>query len=135
MLRSVGVDRHTDTPQVQRLEVIETGRRRRWTPEAKLRIVEESYAGARVASATARRHGISGSLLFAWRKAFREGRLTEQEEPGFAPAVILAEMVPASAPPTSGRIEVVTRTGYRLMVEGVVDGQALARVLDVLERR
>jgi UDP-N-acetylmuramyl tripeptide synthase len=49
--------------------------------------------------------------------------------------VILAEMVPASAPPTSGRIEVVTRTGYRVMVDGAVKGQALARVLDVLERR
>mgnify|MGYP001824135057 FL=1 len=61
------MDRHTDTGQVQRLEVIETGRRRRWTPEAKLRIVEESYAGPRLASATARRHGISGALLFAWR--------------------------------------------------------------------
>jgi transposase len=128
------MDRHTDTALVQRLEVIETGRRRRWTPEAMLRIVEESYAGPRLASATARRHGISGSLLFAWRKAFREGRLTEQEEPGFTPAVILAEDAP-SAPAPSGRIEVVTRTGYQVIVDGAVDGQALARVLDVLERR
>jgi transposase len=127
---------HTDTPQVQRLEVIETGRRRRWTPEAKLRIVEESYAGPRLASATARRHGISGSLLFAWRKAFREGRLTDQEPPGFAPAVILEEDRAASPPPTArGRIEVVTRTGYQVIVDGAVDRHALVRVLDVLERR
>ena len=134
MLRGVRMDRDTDMPQVQRLEVIESGRRRRWTPEAKLRIVEESYAGPRLASATARRHGISGSLLFAWRKAFREGRLTDQESPGFAPAVILAEETPSSSPPRS-RIELVTRTGYRVMVEGAVDAHALARVLDVLERR
>lgn len=33
------------------------------------------------------------------------------------------------------RIELVTRTGYRVMVEGAVDAHALARVLDVLERR
>ncbi len=129
------MDRDTDTGQVQRLEVIETGRRRRWTPEAKLRIVEESYAGPRLASATARRHGISGSLLFAWRKAFREGRLTDQEPAGFAPAVILEELVPASPPLASGRIEVVTRNGHRVIVEGAVDTSALARVLDVLERR
>jgi transposase len=129
------MDRHTDTGQVQRLEVIETGRRRRWTPEAKLRIVEESYAGPRLASATARRHGISGALLFAWRKAFREGRLTDQEAAGFAPAVILEELVPASPRPASGRIEVVTRNGHRVIVEGAVDTSALARVLDVLERR
>ncbi len=129
------MDRHTDTGQVQRLEVIATGRRRRWTPEAKLRIVEESYAVPRLASATARRHGISGSLLFAWRKAFREGRLTDQKPAGFAPAVILEELVPASPRPASGRIEVVTRTGHRVIVEGAVDTSALARVLDVLERR
>lgn len=129
------MDRYTETRQVQRLEVIETGRRRRWTREAKLRIVEESYAGPRVASATARRHGLSGSLLFAWRKSFREGRLTDQEPAGFAPAVILEELAPAPPPPASGRIEVMTRTGYRLMVEGAVDEHAFARVLDVLERR
>ena len=130
------MDRHTETRQVQRLEVIETGRRPRWTPEAKLRIVEESYAGPRLASTTARRHGVSGSLLFAWRKAFREGRLTDPEPTGFAPAVILAEDLAASPPPpASGRIEVVTRTGHRVIVDGAVDGQALARVLDVLERR
>jgi transposase len=130
------MDRHTETRQVQRLEVIETGRRRRWTPEAKLRIVEESYAGPRLASATARRHGVSGSLLFAWRKAFREGRLTDEEPAGFAPAVILAEELAPSPPlPASGRIEVVTRTGHRVIVDGAVDGHALARVLDVLERR
>jgi transposase len=129
------MDRHTEARQVQRLEVIETGRRRRWTPEAKLRIVEESYAGPRLASATARRHGLSGSLLFAWRKALREGRLTDPEPAGFVPAVILSEEpAPASAQAT-GRIEVVTRTGHRLIVDGAVDGQALARVLDVLERR
>ena len=129
------MDRHTETRQVQRLEVIETGRRRRWTPEAKLRIVEESYAGPRLASATARRHGLSGSLLSAWRKAFREGRLTDQEPAGFAPAVILAEELAPSPPRTSGRIEIVSRSGHRVIVDGAVDGQALARVLDVLERR
>ena len=97
------MNRHTEARQVQRLEVIETGRRRRWTPEPKLRIVEESYAGPRVASATARRHGLSGSLLFAWRKAFREGRLTDREPAGFAPAVILAEELAPSPPARSDR--------------------------------
>ena len=124
------MDRHTDTSQVRRLEVVETGRRRRWTPEAKLRIVMESFEEPRAASATARRHGISGSLLFAWRKAFREGRLSDAELPGFAPAVIVSEH-----PTPGGRIEVVTRNGHRVIVEGAVDTSALARVLDVLERR
>ena len=66
------MDRRKDSAQVQRLEVVELGRRRRWSAEAKLRIVEESFAGWRQASATARRHGISPSLLFAWRKVYRK---------------------------------------------------------------
>jgi transposase len=43
--------------------VVELGRRRRWSDEEKVRIVEESYAGSRLISATARRHGISLTLL------------------------------------------------------------------------
>jgi hypothetical protein len=41
------MDRRKDSAQVQRLEVVEFGRRRRWSAEAKLRIVEESFAGWR----------------------------------------------------------------------------------------
>ena len=40
-----------------------TGRRQRWTEDEKLRIVAESLSGARQGSSTARRHGISRSLL------------------------------------------------------------------------
>ena len=130
------MDRHTDTSQVRWLDVVETGRRRRWTPEAKLRIVAESFEELRAASATARRHGISGSLLFAWRKAFREGRLGDAMTPGFAPAVIVSENRAAALPlGTGSRIEIAMRNGHRVIVEGAVDTSALARVLDVLERR
>ena len=80
------MDRHKDSRVVQRLEVVELGRRRRWTAEAKRRIVEESFAGHGQASATARRYGISTSLLFSWRKAYRDGMLTKG---GFVPAVVV----------------------------------------------
>ena len=75
-MRTALMDRRKDSPQVQRLEVVELGRRRRWTEGAKRRIVEESFVGRRQASATARRYGISTSLLFSWRKAYREGTLS-----------------------------------------------------------
>jgi len=60
--------------KVSRLEVIETGSRRRWSLEEKLRIVAESGAAAAV-SATARRYGLSTSQLFTWRRLAREDRL------------------------------------------------------------
>jgi transposase len=58
-----------------RLEIVETGRRRRWSAAAKERIVLESMSGPRQIAATARRHGIARSLLVIWRRAFqvREG--------------------------------------------------------------
>src|SRR6478735_9089192 len=70
---------------VSRLEIVETGRRRRWSASEKLRIVEESYSAPRQGSATARRHGISNQLLNLWRKAAREGRLGIGPVNGFVP--------------------------------------------------
>jgi hypothetical protein len=59
--------------------------------------------GPRLAWATARRHGISGSLLFAWRKAFREGRLRDVMAAGFAPAVLLNDDSARAVPPPDPR--------------------------------
>jgi transposase len=127
------MDRRKDSAQVQRLDVVELGRRRRWTTEAKLRMVEESFAGWRQASATARRHGISTSLLFAWRKAYRAGTLVDAVPVGFVPAVVVEER-PAAAPPAPSRIEIVTPNGHRVLVAADVDEAALFRVLAALAR-
>ena len=65
------------------------GRRRRWSDEAKGRIVAESYAAGAVVSEVARRHDISAQHLFAWRKAARSGLLSlpADEAPLFVPVV------------------------------------------------
>ncbi len=58
----------------QRIEVITgTARRRRWTTEEKLRIVEESLQPDMTVSYVARQHGVAPNLLFRWRKLMREG--------------------------------------------------------------
>jgi transposase len=58
----------------QRVELITgTARRRRWTTEEKLRIVEESLQPGMTVSYAARRHGVAPNLLFRWRKLMREG--------------------------------------------------------------
>ena len=124
---------HKDSFQVQRLEVVNTGRGRRWSVAEKLRIVEESFQGHRQVSATACRHDISPSLLFSWRKAFRRGR---DEVIGFAPALIVPdEEAPLGAAAAVGRMEIVTVTGQRIMVGADVDALALARVVAALEAR
>lgn len=135
--------------EASRLEVLEVGRRRRWSAAEKVRIVEESLAGPRRVSATARRHGISRSRLTEWRRAYREGRLAGAAEPAFVPVRVrddvpaAADAAAASVPPAAasevgggaGRIEIVLAGGRRVVVDTDVDAAALARVVDVLERR
>ena len=122
----------TDSRHVSRLEIVETGRRRRWSDAEKLRIVEESFSGPRLASATARRHGISNQLLFAWRKAYREGRLGEVA--GFVPAMIIPDRSAQDAGSGCGRIEIVIANGRRVVVDRDVDIEALIRIVRALEQ-
>ena len=120
----------TDRPEVTRLEVVETGRRRRWTEEEKLRIVMESLSGPRMGSVTARRYAIARSLLAAWRRRFGVQAAGASR---FVPAVVVPER--AAAPSSSSRMEIVAANGRRIIVDVGVDVAALSRVLDVLERR
>ncbi|MGY3473575.1 transposase [Bradyrhizobium ottawaense] len=66
------MDSHTISA-INRLEVVETGRRRRW-PEEKARIVLQSLSEPRLVAATARPYGLSRSLLVTWRRAFVANR-------------------------------------------------------------
>jgi transposase len=117
--------------------------RRRFSEEAKKRIVEETcYPGASV-SAVARRYGVAVSLLFRWRQAVGVAPVAEgadflpvalAEEPVTAPNVSL----PASAPsiiierPTTG-IEIELIGGRRVRFDRDVDPETMKRVVAALE--
>jgi transposase len=130
------MDSHKHSTQVERLEVVETGRRRRWSDDEKLRIVMESLQTTRAISSTARRHGISRSLLMTWRRSFSAAP-TGAQQAGFVPAMVVAtETAPTeSAAPASGRMVIIIGRDRRIVVDASVDATALARVLQVLERR
>ena len=52
-----------------RIEVLTgTARRRHWSTEQKLRIIEESFAPGETVSSVARRNGVAPNLLFRWRR-------------------------------------------------------------------
>ncbi|MFL4992701.1 MAG: IS66-like element accessory protein TnpA [Microvirga sp.] len=126
----------TDSRQVSRLEIVETGRRRRWSEAEKLRIVEESFSAPRMVSATARHHGVAKQLLFSWRKAYREGQLGGSQADGFVPAQIVPEIqstTPATAPAMTGTLEIVTANGRRVIVDHNVDVVVLLRIMRGLE--
>jgi transposase len=134
---TVLMDDLTDSHHVSRLEVVDTGRRRRWTDFETLRIVQESLSGPRLTSATARRHGISRQLLLNWRKASREGRLGgEVTATSFVPAVVTPELEASGERrvPQDDRIEIVTANGRRVVVGTGVDVAALVRIVRSLEQ-
>ena len=126
------MDDLTDTRHISRLEIVDTGRRRRWSAAEKLRIVEESFSAPRLASATARRHGISNQLLFAWRKAYRAGRLGDSG--GFVPAVIVSEQPEKGTGTDCRRIEIVIANCRRVIVDCNVEVETLLRILRGLEQ-
>jgi transposase len=125
-------------------------RRRRWSAEEKARIVAEAtMPDARVAD-LARRHGVSRSLIYTWRREARQGLAGD----GVGPA--LPELVPvvvssASSEPTSreaarekgrlrtngamksdGAIEIVLPGEVRMTVHGRVEERTLRAVLGAL---
>jgi transposase len=124
------MDSHTYS--VEKLAIVETGRRRRWSDEEKLRIVTESLAGPRLASATARRHGISPGQLFTWRRQMR----VQPQRPAIAPPQMVRVCV-EDGPKASGlpsTVEIVLPSGVRLVVAPDVDPTALARIMTVLAK-
>lgn len=132
------MDVHKYSAQTERLAVVETGRRRRWSDDEKLRIVLESLETPRAISSTARRHGISRSLLMTWRRAFRSEPMGPAiQQNGFARAVVATAETVVAEPDArvSGRMVIEIGKDRRVIVDAGVDASTLARVLAILERR
>ena len=125
-------------------------RRRRWSSDEKTRIVEETLVPGAKRSEGAGRNGVSASLVFTWRRQARTGASPPAIAPRFAAVRIAgpdtgaeiskpsSEELTQSRPAASGRsglIEISLGGGKRVRVDANVDAAALARVLDVLERR
>ena len=130
----------TFRPEIEVLSAADGVRRRHWSDADKLRIVEESFVGHRQVSATARRHGISRSLLTVWRRQYRDGELGGGPSPGFIPLMVSAgpSAAASTTPPPSNpeaRVEIALRNGRRLVVPANVDPEALARLLAVVDSR
>jgi transposase len=122
--------------QVERLEVVETGRRRRWSEDEKLKIVVESLQAPRQVAATARRYGISRSLLLRWRRSFRpEPKDATEQQMGFVPARVIPESRAAPGPVEAaggGAIEIEFASGARMRITGAVDAATLRAVVAAL---
>ncbi|MBR1092688.1 transposase [Bradyrhizobium manausense] len=129
------MDSDRRSAQVERLEVVDTGRRRRWSEDEKLKIVLESLQAPRQVAATARRYGVSRSLLLRWRRSFRPEPKDAAHQPGFVPAMVVAESsAPYPVAPTSsgGTIEIEFAAGVRMRITGAVDAATLKAAVAAL---
>ena len=129
-------------------------RRRKWTSEQKLSLVEEVDRPGSSLAAVADRHGVSRSLLFEWRRQLREGTMpgishasTECLGARFAPVRLVPEAsatAPVSRPAPSrpaGRprgavpiIELALHNGRVLRVAETIAPETLARLAAALDR-
>jgi transposase len=98
LLRTVLMDSDGRIAQLERLEVVDTGRRRRWSEDEKLKIVLESLQAPRQVAATARRYGVSRSLLLRWRRSFRPEPKDAAHQTDVVPAMVVAESGPTPSP-------------------------------------
>ena len=105
---------------VERVEVI-TGRerRRRYTAEEKVRLVEETARPGMTVSAVARLHGVSPSLLFGWRRRMAEGGLEAVRAD--------EDVVPASR---VRELEAKVRELERLLGRKTMEAEILREALD-----
>ncbi|MEH2562192.1 hypothetical protein [Bradyrhizobium sp. AZCC 2289] len=85
----------------------------------------------RAISSTARRYGISRSLLLNWRRSLcTEPDGAEEQKSGLARAMVVADPAPSvPAAPASDRMEIEIGTDRRVIVDAGVDVAVLARVL------
>ncbi|WP_210183859.1 IS66 family insertion sequence element accessory protein TnpB [Bradyrhizobium sp. DOA9] len=121
------MDSDRRSAQVERLELVDTGRRRRWSEDEKLKIVLSLQAPRRF-GATARRYGVSRSLLLRWRRSFRPEPKDAAHQTSFVPAMVVAESgsTPGPVGPAGGgSIEIEFVAGARMRITGTVDAATL----------
>lgn len=123
-------------------------RRRKWGPVQKSALLDEVEAEHGKVAVVARRHGISESLLYNWRSAWKSAAasVSTSEPVDFVRLGVVGEVSgdrrPLLAPPDlerspprqtgeagAGTIEIALPNGVRICVDGLVNEKALSRVL------
>src|SRR5438132_8428967 len=76
------------------VNVLGAERRRRWSYDEKVRLLEETLQAGETVCGVARRHGLAQSLLFTWRRQARQGRLGGEAVPALVPVEITSTPAP-----------------------------------------
>ena len=130
-------------------------RRRQWRPEQKAALLAEVEAEGGQVSVVARRHGVSTSLLYNWRSAWKAAAMAAQSTAVRPAEFVQLGVVAANATGESPRVPMAAGTvcprgaglalaervgvieidlpdGVRVRVDSSVNEKALRRVLSAL---
>ena len=117
--------------------------RRRWSEDEKRALVAETLVEGETVHGVARRHNISRSMLFCWRKQYREAlscTASASTPVGFTP-VAVTRPEPGTPPTLPARpaamplIELEFASGARLRISGSADPGLVTAVMQALPRR
>jgi transposase len=120
------------------MEII-TGRERRrhWSTEEKLRILEEASTPEASAAEVARRHDLLPQQIYTWRRQLRADHSVPHETVSFLPVDLRADAAapgkPAPCPSPPGQIEIGLTNGRTLRIDIGVDVDVLRRLIRVVE--
>jgi transposase len=108
--------------------------RRRRSAEERRRIVEETFETGASVSRVARLHGVNANQVFAWRRMYRNGELSEAGSGALKllPVSIAAEALSGEARSAPGLIHIELPGRALLTVEGSVDASTIQAVLKSL---
>jgi transposase len=118
-----------------------SGRRRYWTTEEKLQIVEQTLSSGLSVASVAREHCVNANQVFYWRKLYRAGQLGNEggseQQVRLLPVSVSdeqpAETVPEAASPSHGVTINIEFPGRTLVsVEGAVDADIVRAVVESL---
>ncbi len=120
------------------MEII-TGRERRrhWSDEDKLRILEEAAALETSAAEVARRHDILPQQIYSWRRQFRVADHGSEETVSFLPVGLITDGAAPRRPKarrlSGSPIEIRLTNGRTLGVDPEMDTDSLRRLIRLVE--
>jgi transposase len=124
------------------VEIILGQPRRRWSEDEKRALVAETFVDGQTVNGVARRHNISRSMLFGWRKQYCETGYAAPASAsiGFTPVAIAQSdasepAIPPTTPAGVPLIELEFGRGVRLRISGAVDPDLAAAVMKSMPRR
>jgi len=124
-------------------------RRRRWTAEEKVAILDEAFGVGGTVAAASDRHGVSRALIYYWRRQAREGGIAgvgmatanaasfvpvRIETPTAQPEPTLPAALPGSSPVRRrGTVEVTLTNGRVIKVDEGIDPVSLGSIIAALD--